>query len=155
LTGGKSGSPVVPDGRARNVSMCSLADHRAWLILKQSSPWCAAQPRADLGKGGALTGGMPSRRSGSGEGREEEPLCGSGEAHPRAGDRHQGRVQGSQRRGLEGYFVDASRPPMNLGIARTRRQSRLVGRRWSTADMAGGRARGGRWAAARGGREEG
>jgi hypothetical protein len=83
----------VPDGRARNVSMCSLADHRAWLILKQSSPWCAAQPRADLGKGGASTGGAPSIRSGSGEGREEEPLC--AEAHPRAGGRHQGRVQGA------------------------------------------------------------
>jgi hypothetical protein len=129
----------VPDGRARNVSMRPLADHRAWLILKQSSPWCAAQPRADPGKGGALTGGAPSRRSSSGEERKEEPLCGSGEAHPRAGDRHQGRVQGSQRRGLEGYFVDASRPPMNLGIWGFRR-GRRRGRIWGCRR---GRRRGG------------
>jgi hypothetical protein len=86
-----------------------------------------------------LTGGAPSRRSSSGEERKEEPLCGSGEAHPRAGDRHQGRVQGSQRRGLEGYFVDASRPPMNLGIWGFRR-GRRRGRIWGCRR---GRRRGG------------
>lgn len=77
-----------------------------------------------------------------------EPLCGSGEAHPRAGGRHQGRVQGAA--SDEGWKA-TSLMHLDLGIARIRRQSRLAGRRWSTADRAGGRARGGRWAAARGG----